>query len=47
MLPEAARAVRKIQGIITFDSGTQLEKKLHTYVGGVHVYTLCPNFMNI
>jgi len=34
MLLEAARAVRKVQGIITFDLGTRLEKKLHTHLEG-------------
>jgi len=28
MLPEAAQAARKVQGNITFDPGTQLEKKI-------------------
>jgi len=34
MLPEAARAVRKVQGSITFDPSTRLEKKLHSHLEG-------------
>jgi len=36
----------KVQGIITFDPRAQLEKK-YFFMKEVHVYTLCPNFMNI
>jgi len=34
MLSETAQAVRKVQGSITFDLGSQLEKKLHSHLEG-------------
>jgi len=34
MLPEAAQAVKKVQGSITFDPGSRSEKKLHSHLEG-------------
>jgi len=43
---KAAQAARKVQGSITFDPGTRLEKKLNSHLG-VHIHTLLKNSVNI
>jgi len=50
MLPEAARATIKVQGSITFDPGTQSEKKLHSHLEGTDshlVYKFCEHRIRI
>jgi len=34
MVPEVARAIKKVQGNITFDPGARSEKKLHSHLEG-------------
>jgi len=43
MLPKAARGTQKVQGTISFDPGTQLEKKLDFYEG-IACFYIVPKF---
>jgi len=41
MLPNTTQAAYKVQGSITFDLGTRLEKKLDFQEGGSYIVTHC------